>query len=205
VIPDDTAHTDSRLSPGNVILTLRHQNAVVIVDRATGQIVWLNIDFVFGPHSAYMIPNGMPGRDNILVFDNGFAGEWLPVDPVYPVINNRDSSKVQEIRPVLGYLEWTYEDHVAGLLAGTFFSHDEGGAQRLSNGNTLITEAPPGRIFEVTPALQTVWEYVSPYFDANNSNAVYRAFKVPPDWAGSRILGSGPHADRGPVTRGRRP
>jgi hypothetical protein len=36
--------------------------------------------------------------------------------------------------------------------------------QRLPNGNTLITEGAFGRIFEVTAAGETVWEYVVPYF-----------------------------------------
>ena len=44
-----------------------------------------------------------------------------------------------------------------------FFSWYISGAQRLPNGNTLITEGAFGRLFEVTPAGQTVWEYVNPH------------------------------------------
>ena len=35
--------------------------------------------------------------------------------------------------------------------------------QRLPNGNTLICEGAPGRIFEVTPDAHIVWEYINPY------------------------------------------
>jgi len=39
-----------------------------------------------------------------------------------------------------------------------------GNAQRLLNGNTLITESS-GRFFEVTREGATVWEYINPFFD----------------------------------------
>jgi len=35
--------------------------------------------------------------------------------------------------------------------------------QRLPNGNTLITESTQGRIFEVTPENEIVWEYYNPH------------------------------------------
>ena len=44
-----------------------------------------------------------------------------------------------------------------------FYSRYKSAAQRLLNGNTLITESLCGRIFEVTPEYETVWEYISPY------------------------------------------
>jgi hypothetical protein len=57
-------------------------------------------------------------------------------------------------------------------------------AQRLPNGNTLITEGADGRVFEVTTGGDIVWEYVSPYFgvDAPGTNRVYRAYRLPYAW-----------------------
>ncbi len=56
-------------------------------------------------------------------------------------------------------------------------------AQRLPNGNTMVTEGAGGRIFEVTPEYEIVWEYISPYFSKKMmGNAVYRAYRVPYDW-----------------------
>ena len=51
------------------------------------------------------------------------------------------------------------------------------------NLNTLITEGATGRIFEITPEGETVWEYVargcvlSPRFGA--TPAVFRAYRIP--------------------------
>jgi hypothetical protein len=39
-IPQNTSHTDPRFRPGNIIVSYRHLNLVVIVDRDTGEIVW---------------------------------------------------------------------------------------------------------------------------------------------------------------------
>jgi hypothetical protein len=63
-------------------------------------------------------------------------------------------------------------------------------AVRLRNGNTLITEGAFGRLCEVTPEGQTVWEYVNPHFGlfpppwraassafTGEHNAVFRAFR----------------------------
>ncbi|KYN92271.1 hypothetical protein A3219_21425 [Salmonella enterica] len=40
-----------------------------------------------------------------------------------------------------------------------------GSAQRLANGNTFICESAFGRLFEVTPEGETVWEYIIPFFN----------------------------------------
>jgi len=70
--------------------------------------------------------------------------------------------------------------------SSTFFSPYIGGAQRLSNGNTLICEGCDGRIFEVTRAGEVVWEYVNPHCfvdptRAGLNNWVFRAFRYTPE------------------------
>jgi len=56
-------------------------------------------------------------------------------------------------------------------------------AIRLKNGNTLITDGPNGRLFEVTRDSKIVWEYINPQFTgANGANSVYRSYRLPYDW-----------------------
>ena len=50
-------------------------------------------------------------------------------------------------------------------MAWTFYTHVMGGVERLSNGNTLIVESVNGRIFEVTPDCELVWDYINPDFE----------------------------------------
>jgi hypothetical protein len=73
-------------------------------------------------------------------------------------------------------LVWSY-------TAPRFFSTNISSAQRLPNGNTLITEGAGGRMFEITTDGTIVWEYLNPLFAGpRSSNDVYRAYRLPYDW-----------------------
>lgn len=50
---------------------------------------------------------------------------------------------------------WSYVD------PGNFFGSFISGAQRLESGNTLICSGPKGRLFEVTPGGEIVWDYLN--------------------------------------------
>lgn len=182
---------DARFAPANVIISSRQANIVAIVDRASGRIVWqIGPDFsatpqqaairqIIGQHHAHLIPEGLPGEGNLLVFDNGGAagyGDPTPLAPTGSGLYARPVSRVLEINPVTLSVVWSY-------AAPNFFSSNISGAQRLPNGDTLITEGAPGRVFEVTPEGKTVWEYVAPPGETGRkSNAVYRAYRIPYGW-----------------------
>ena len=87
-----------------------------------------------------------------------------------------------EINPVTFEKVWEYS--IAGTERFRFYSHYVSSAQRLPNGNTLITEGADGRLIELTPEHEIVWEYVSPYFGKveTTRHHIYRAHRVPYDW-----------------------
>jgi hypothetical protein len=88
----------------------------------------------------------------------------------------RATSRVLEIDPVSLELVWSYSN-------SRFYSSNISSAQRLPNGNTLITAGAGGRVFEVTKDSAIVWEYLYPNFSGPNaSNAVYRAYRIPYGW-----------------------
>jgi hypothetical protein len=88
-----------------------------------------------------------------------------------------------EINPITLEIEWQYTPREAGFVmpldAARFYSPFISSAQRLPNGNTLITEGSDGRIFEVTAQHEIVWEYISPYWRQPplSLNLVYRAYR----------------------------
>jgi hypothetical protein len=181
---------DRRFAPDNVIISSRQASFLAIVAR-DGRIVWrLGPDFgesaqlrairqIIGQHHAHIIPKGLPGAGNLLVFDNGGASGYGFTNPTALDGANafaRASSRVLEINPVTLELVWSY-------AGPRFYSSNISGAQRLLNGNTLVTEGANGRLFEVTREGQIVWEYMYPQFSgANSSNAVYRGYRLPYDW-----------------------
>ena len=64
----------------------------------------------------------------------------------------------------------------------TFYSQLISAAQRLPNGNTLITEGCFCRLFEVTPEKEIVWEYRAPFDHLSRSPYIYRAYRYPYDY-----------------------
>jgi hypothetical protein len=199
---------DERFNPGNIIIDGRQTNTIQIIDKKTGKIVWqVGPDYtqttalkelgqIVGLHHAHMIPKGLPGEGNILVYDNGGqAGYGYPTPGAPTGLGNaqRDYSRVIEFDPITLEIKWQYTYKEAGYFdvdMYKFYSHYISAAQRLPNGNTLITEGADGRLFEVTADHEIVWEYISPYFatypggkpEDRTWNLVYRAYRVPYEW-----------------------
>jgi hypothetical protein len=131
---------------GLVLMSLRTTSGVIGVDRKSGAVA-LHIahDTVSQQHTPVELDTG-----NILIFDNGNFRPGIPTP----------SSRVVEVDPISKRIVWEYADK----MRPAFFSAYMGAAERLPNGNTHITESATGRLFEVTPEHQVVWEYVIPQF-----------------------------------------
>lgn len=202
------ASGDKRFTPGNILISSRNANFIAIISRKTGRVVWrlgpnfrpprhpyapavhkvpYRLERFSGQHDAHMIPQGLPGAGDLLVFDNEGEGGYPPA--TLPLIAG---SRVLQINPVTRQVVWQY----TGTKA-TFFSPFIGSAQRLPNGNTLIDEGIWGRFFQVTPSGHIVWEYVSPYTVGRPGHAggatmraVYRVQAVPYSWVPSGVTHS---------------
>ena len=194
---------DQRFNPDNLLIDSREANFTAIIDKKTGKIVWQigpdyepanidgtvprPVDQISGQHDAHIIPAGLPGAGNLLVFDNqGEAGYPFAVLGV----GGQLGSRVLEIDPIKKEIVWQYTGASSGRANYTFYSSYISSARRLPNGNTLIDEGMNGRFIQVTPKGEIVWEYISPYFTQPRtddpqqviSNTVYRAQPVPYEW-----------------------
>jgi hypothetical protein len=201
---------DTRFNPHNIIIDSRHANFIAIVERTSGKIIWKvgpdyskktvegqNLGQIIGPHQAHMIPKGLPGEGDILVFDNGgFAGYGILGLPCRCI---RFYSRVIEFNPITYDIVWEYSNKDGSIVPrdgkdSRFYSSLVSSAQRLPNGNTLIAEGTKGRVFEITPEKKIVWEYIY-YSEAtgqNSTNQVYRAYRVPPEWVPGNPAGYPP-------------
>lgn len=196
---------DMRFKPDNIIFDCREANILAILDKETGKIVWrIGPDFsatpelrklgwIIGQHHFHMIPRGLPGEGNVMVFDNGgWGGYGLPNPGSKHGAKNalRDYSRVIEFDPTTLKIIWqvTPKDlgHAIPTDASKFYSPYVSSAQRLPNGNTLIDEGSDGRVIEVTPEKEIVWEWISPYYSHNETgpktNMIYRAYRYPYDY-----------------------
>jgi hypothetical protein len=169
---------DDRFRPGNILVSARNLDAIFIVDRATGEIVWTHTDGLDFQHEAIMIPRGVVGEGHIIFFNNGTHDR-----------NGYRQSEIRVIDPTDGRLVWSYSDP-------TFFTTVAGSQQVLPNGNVLVTSSEGGRAFEITPAKAKVWEWIPPYLPM-------RVIRV--EWDHCPQLEALGEPDRTPVARDDRP
>ena len=150
---------------GDWLLSFRLTSTVVRVDGKTGDVRWRwGAGVLSHQHHATWLDNG-----HILIFDNGCHRREMP-----------SFSQVVELDPATKKIVWSY---VSPVILG-FYSFMVSGCERLSNGNTFITEGATGRLFEVTPDGETVWEYVSPWTLPSffgPATVVFRAYRVAED------------------------
>lgn len=159
----DVTHANAlEVAPdGNILISVRHTDEIIKIDRQTGDIIWRlggsqshNNDFTYigdslngisHQHAPIILDNG-----NILIFDNGNSrtGE------------SRVSRAVEyelDEQAMIATLVWEYrtpENH---------FSPNRGSVQRLDNGNTLINfVSRQPNIIEVTPEGEIVLEITLP-------------------------------------------
>ena len=149
-----------------IILNSRNFSETYIIDKKTGAMVfrWGNPSAygqgarpawydngdqqIFGSHHAAPIGNGV-----VSIFDNGSERA------------EGQRSRVVEVDTKTGDVVWEY--HAMGY--NSFFSYRQGGAQKLPNGNYLVTSSQQGHLFEVTLAKEVVWEFVNPLMDGKSA------------------------------------
>ncbi len=159
-------------------------------------------------HDPVWIPKGYDGAGEILVFSNGLPGV-------------REYSTVERIAPQLD-ASGDYVVDADGMFAATMervYPNDEedrefaaivSGAQRLANGNTLIVYGNLGRMIEVTPAGEIVWDFENTYYAVRDDTPTrtgagfviepwwtFRALRYAPDHPGVARLGVDAHEPAG--------
>jgi len=142
---------------GDVLISLRELNLVAVVDPHTGEMKWWQHGPWFKQHDPDFQPDG-----TITVFDNGtgtMRSRIMRVDP-----------KTDEVTEVF-----------AGSEEVPFYTWRRGKHQVLPNGNLLLTEAEHGRLLEVDPDGNLVWERHMKWDDESNV-IVTEARHVPEDF-----------------------
>jgi hypothetical protein len=165
VVTEEIAAAHPYAEVGQILINIRNFPLIALIDPNKRRVEWV----MHGPwvvqHDPDMLSNG-----NILIFDN--KGN----------IQNSGGirSRVLEFSPLTQEIVWSYGDTMSDQLYSSWRASQE----RLPNGNTLITESQYGRLLEVTPPGEIVWEYRNPIRGGENNEYVAiacQATRIPID------------------------
>lgn len=163
---------------GQLLLSFRVLDALAILDLDRGEVVWTLRGGWKGQHDPDLLENG-----NILLFDN--LGAPRPVG----------RTRILEVDPTDGSIVWSYE----GTEDRPLYTHLRGSQDPVPNGNVLITESHQGRILEVTPEGDVVWEYYNPVREKSGGSTylpvVTWAHRYPAEYVSSFVDVSGTAKD----------
>ena len=115
----------------------------------------------FFQHDVRWVPEGWDRAGNLTIFNNGRArpaGPFSSVDEIKPPLN---ADGAYDITAGQAYgppeLAWT------ARLPPDRFAPFISGSARLKNGNTFVCSGTDGKLLELSPAGEIVWEYRNPY------------------------------------------
>ncbi|MFT6082212.1 MAG: hypothetical protein ACJAQZ_004291 [Planctomycetota bacterium] len=132
---------------------------------------------LFKQHSPRFVPQGYPGAGHITIFNNQYLVDQSAIFEIELPLDAQGLPFVDAGTNVYGPAAplWTFAEP-------GFYSSFVSSAERLASGNTLICSGAQKRLFEVTPAGQTVWSYTHPTPDVVfHAHAVERRL-----WASSK-------------------
>jgi hypothetical protein len=124
--------------PGQVLISLRHLHTLAVLDIPKRSMIWAARGMWRIQHDAEFLDNG-----HLLLFDN---------------FGSTKGCRVIEYDPVTQAVPWIYSSEDSTPFNALF----RGMKQRLPNGNTLIVDPDNGRLLEVTPSKELVWESFCP-------------------------------------------
>jgi len=148
------------LEAGDLLVSLRELDLVFVFDPESERVKWHMSDSFIQQHDPDFIGNGWIG-----VFNNNKdftrRGKMLGGSRIVTVQPHTDSVHVRFPTP----------------SSSPFYTDAMGKWQQLPNGNVLLTETKTGRVVEVAPDGQMVWEWVIQPYNESKVSRISQAIR----------------------------
>jgi hypothetical protein len=158
--------------PGDLLVSHRATNLIFVFDPDTLKVKWWRAGQTRRQHDP-----DWQGDGSITVFDNNlrenYGENW---DGFLPDGSNTRYSRIWKFYPDRLSAEIIYDGIQDNMYSGERSKH-----QMLPNGNILITSAHQGRVLEVSPEGDTVFEFLNRY-DEKQNLILSEAKWLPPDF-----------------------
>jgi len=171
-MPERYKNSFPQFSPGDLLLSARSLNAIMVLDQKTKDIKWWRVGATSRQHDPDWQSDG-----SITVYDNQMRDK-----------NNINFENNKYSRIVKINFD-SYNSHV--LYNGekdNFYSNIRGKHQVLPNGNILITSSMQGRILIVNPQGETVFEFINEYDNKGNTLLISEAKWLPLEFFKFNVL-----------------
>jgi hypothetical protein len=154
-LPTDLAADFPMFAAGDLLLSIRGRNLVMVVDKTGTNVKWWKVGPWVRQHDAEFRRGGTISVFNNNVYRPAFdRDESLP-----PVTWSRWASNIMEIDPATNETRVIYGGREAQPLQTTL----RGKAHPTQAGGFLVTEFEGGRVFELDASGRIVWEFVNRY------------------------------------------
>jgi len=178
-LPDEISDRFPMFSAGDLLLSLRQLNLVLVIDGTTKRVKWHQTGPWLRQHDPEFMPDGRISIFNNNMYKTAYQGSYTRPDA--PRVTN-----IMAVDPVTGETEIIYGQRPGQELLSVI----RGQHELLDDGGMLITEFDAGRVFEVDKNGDLLWEYVNQFDDdyvgevTNSSLYDSDYFKV--DWSDCR-------------------
>jgi len=138
---------------GDLLLSMHHMHTVLVFNPDSKRVKWNTEDDLIGQHDPDFIGEGWIG-----IFDNNkdqSGGKMLGGSRIVAVQPHTDSTKIL----------------FSAEKLDRFYTDSRGKWQMLENGNMLLTESGAGRVVEVSPDGDLVWEWIQEPHDSKIPSA----------------------------------
>jgi len=165
-LQSDQADGFPLFAPGDLLLSLRFEHLVMVIDPVTLRVKWYRGGPWHGQHDPDFVDGGV-----ISVLSNNSDGSSEGLVS--------EGSAVLEVLPGSGIATVRYGEDADHY----FYTRDRGKHQRLGgvDGHIIIAEADAGRVIEVDSSGRLLWEYVNRY-DETDVAVVTDAVRYPEEY-----------------------
>jgi len=153
-LSDEISDRFPMFSAGDLVLSLRELNLVLVIDGTTKRVKWHQTGPWIRQHDPEFRPDGRISIFNNNMYKTAYNGSY--VRPKAPPLTN-----ILAIDPGTGETEVVYGQRPGQEMLSVI----RGQHELLEDGGMLITEFDAGRVFEVDGHGNLVWEYINQFDD----------------------------------------
>ena len=163
-LPTGMAPAFPMFAAGDLLLSLRLVNTLLVMDPATRRIKWHQTGPWYHQHDARFQPDG-----TITLFNNRYLSYLGTPNPSL-------RSNILRVDPATGEVSVVMGSEISE--GAGFYTSARGQHQMLPSGDVLVVQAEGGRVVQFSPQGEILWEYINRY-DEGQVAQIVNAYVYP--------------------------